>query len=506
MTWRVVLTGVPGLLFSPAQVLAAANIPAGGHPLHVPIWTVAPFVGLLLAIAILPLVAEHFWHNNRNRALVSGLFALPVIVYLVLQGAAGVHALEHALIEYIDFIILLWSLYTISGGIALHLNVKPTPLVNGILLSIGAVLANLIGTTGASMLLIRPYLRINHSREHKAHLPVFFLFMVSNLGGLLTPLGDPPLFLGFLRGVDFFWTMQLWPEWLAANAIVLMIFLVWDTVAATRERDPRAFIEQGQPPEAATNAFTFGVEGLINLFFLGGVIGAVLLQSAAVAAPVTAWVRQFYAGVPDLMLGGLITDWLAQHVPGIPQMGIKWSVGVMVLMGVLSLLLSPRSARQANGFTWAAIVEVAVLFIGIFITMVPALELLKIHGKDFGLTEPWQYFWLTGSLSSFLDNAPTYLSFATLAAGDHPLSWLMTHQHAPGARPGLILAAISCGAVFMGAMTYIGNGPNFMVKAIADEAGYQTPSFFGYLVYSVLILVPVFVMVMFLEFTPNLNW
>jgi Na+/H+ antiporter NhaD/arsenite permease-like protein len=457
---RAAVGGVVVVLGLPRPACAAEG------PLDVPLWSAAPFVLLLLAIAVLPLVAEHFWHRNLSKALVAAVLALPVVAYLETIG--GRHALLHEVGQYVSFIVLLGALYTVSGGIVLRGDIRARPLTNAAFLAVGAVLANLIGTTGASMLLIRPVLRINKERQNTRHLPIFFIFLVSNLGGLLTPLGDPPLFLGFLNGIDFFWTVRLWPQWLLANGLVLAVFLVWDTVAYLREpsqalAEDRAMIEP------------LRVEGLVNVLFLAGILVAVLLHAEKVSGEVTGWVRQFYPACPDLTLRQ------------------PWGQATVAAMGLLSLLCTRRRLRQANGFTWGPIAEVAILFAGIFVTMVPALEWLRLHGHEFGVTRPWQFFWLTGGLSSFLDNAPTYMVFATLAAGGQPLSSLQTE--AP-----LLLAAVSCGAVFMGANTYIGNGPNFMVKAIADEAGYKMPSFFGYMLYSCVILLPIFVLVTWLFF------
>ena len=462
---RVALLTVIGLSLLPGPAAAAQ---AEHRPiLDVPVWSAAPFVLLLLAIALLPLTAGHFWHSNRNKALVMVLFAAPVAVYLVHSGPDHTHALLHAVGEYASFIILLGSLYTVSGGIVLRGDIQGRPLTNTALLTVGAVLANFIGTTGASMLLIRPVLRINHQRQYVRHLPIFFIFVVSNIGGLLTPLGDPPLFLGFLRGVDFFWTLSLWPQWLVANGIVLGIFLVWDTFAYLRE-PKRALAWDLSEVEPLR------LEGLRNLLFLAGILAAVLFQAEKVAQAAAAGLGRFFP-CPDLTL----------HKP--------WGEVLMAAMAVLAFVLTPARLRQANGFSWGPIVEVAVLFAGIFVCMVPALELLRRHGPAFGLNAPWQYFWLTGGLSSFLDNAPTYLTFATMAAGENPVGWLADPRPA-------ILQASSCGAVFMGANTYIGNGPNFMVKAIADEAGVPAPSFFGYMAYSGLILLPVFVLITYLFF------
>jgi Na+/H+ antiporter NhaD/arsenite permease-like protein len=421
---------------------------------------VLPFFGLLIAIAVLPLAAKAFWHRHRNRAFVAALFAVPMALYLialqVFTGQPGVPALQEALAEYVAFICLLGSLYTVAGGVVIHLHVRPGPLTNSAVLAAGAVLANLVGTTGASMLLVRPFLRLNRHRQHARHLPVFFIFLVSNLGGLLTPLGDPPLFLGFLHGIDFFWTLGLWPQWALANGLVLAAFLAWEALAWRRE-PPATELPAREP-------LRVHVRGAVNFLLLAGILATVLFQSEQVAGP-------------KLRLSPLA------------------GATVMAVLGLLSLALTPRNLRDINAFSWAALIEVAVLFAGIFVTMVPALELLREHGDELGLEEPWQFFWLTGGLSMVLDNAPTYLTFATLAAQGGSVGDL------PATQP-LLLAAVSCGAVFLGAMTYIGNGPNFMVRALADEAGYRTPSFLSYLGYAVVVLVPVFVLVTLLFFPP----
>lgn len=436
-------------------VHAALGNAADGAPLDLPAWSVLPFALLLLCIAILPLVAEHWWHKNRNKALVSAAVTVPVALYLAVvhftSAQPALAALGHEMLKYASFVILLGSLFVVSGGIVLHGDPAPTPWINTTFLAAGAVLANLIGTTGASVLLIRPLLRINKPRRNVRHLPIFFIFIVSNVGGLLTPLGDPPLFLGFLNGVPFTWTLTLWREWLLVNGLVLALFLAWDRLAF-----------RGEPAEIKNARFEkarpLRIEGLLNLPLLAGVIAGVLTQ-------------------------GLIHGELGEVVGAF----------IMVVMGVLSLWLTPTELRVANGFSWFPIIEVAVLFFGIFVAMVPALELLKLHGQELGITEPWQYFWITGGLSAFLDNAPTYLALATMAAQGSDLSALVSAQP-------LILAAISTGAVFMGAMTYIGNGPNFMVKAIAEEAGFKMPTFFGYLGYSCVCLVPVYLVVTWVFF------
>ncbi len=472
MWWRCLGAGFLCLVFV-SDAAAAENA-----PLDVPAWSVTPFALLLLCIAVLPLVAEHWWHQNRNKAIVSLVVALPVIVFLaavqVATGQPALAALAHEMIKYVSFIILLGSLFVVSGGIVLHGDLAPKPSINTAFLAIGAVLANLIGTTGASMVLIRPMLRINKTRRHTTHLPIFFIFVVGNIGGLLTPLGDPPLFLGFLNGVPFTWTLTLWREWLLANGLVLATFFIWDSLAYRKEAtlpklwddSPEPSLEphsSGEPSYEGELASTeknrsVSIEGLINLPLLAGVIGGVLVQ-------------------------GIVPGTLGEAIGG----------AIMVLMGALSLWLTPATLRQTNGFSWSPIIEVAVLFFGIFVAMVPALELLKLHGSELGITEPWQYFWITGGLSAFLDNAPTYLALATLAAhGDNIGSLASAQPH--------LLAAISTGAVFMGAMTYIGNGPNFMVKAIAEQSGYKMPSFFGYLGYACVSLVPVCLLVTWVFF------
>ena len=362
--------------------------------------------------------------------------------------------------EYAAFILLLGALYTVAGGVVVRGDLVPTPWRNVAFLAIGGILANVVGTTGASMLLIRPFLRMNRDRKQTAHLVVFFIFVVSNLGGLLTPLGDPPLFLGFLNGVPFVWTLRLWPQWLVANGIVLTIFLVWEVRAFRQERGVR-----DQEPKVSLR-----IKGWANACLMTAVLAVVLLQSADVGAALG---KHF--GGRDFTLGPLIAS------------------AALLGIGLLSLAITPQGVRKENEFTWGPILEVAILFAGLFVTMVPALALLKHHGAALGLTSPWQFFWLTGLLSSILDNAPTYLAFGAVASG--PDSFLVLSENKAS-----LLAAISCGAVFMGANSYVGNGPNFMVKAIADETGVRAPSFFGYMGYAVTILIPTFVVVTLLFF------
>jgi Na+/H+ antiporter NhaD/arsenite permease-like protein len=432
-------------------------------------WSALPFAGLLLAIAVVPLAAPHFWESNRNKGIVAALFSVPAVAYLLLAlGAHGGHELQHKLAEYVSFMALLASLFVITGGIYVRGSLAGTPIVNTGLLAFGALLASWIGTTGASVLLIRPLLRANEERKRKVHVFVFFIFVVSNCGGLLTPLGDPPLFLGFLKGVPFDWTFALWKEWLLVNGALLVIFNVWDQIVLQRE-EPE---EPGSLLEELIEHEPLRVEGAHNFAFLLGVVAVI-----------------YAAG------------------RGFGNAGAPWPFGVqeglMAALAIAAYASTPGRLREANVFSFHPIIEVAVLFIGIFVTMAPALMLLNANAERFGIVEPWQFFWATGTLSSFLDNAPTYLTFAATACGlaDVPLEGRYLAEYLEGGtRAAEILAAISCGAVFMGANTYIGNGPNFMVKAIAEQNGVQMPSFFGYMGYSIAILLPLFAVVTLLFF------
>lgn len=402
---------------------------------------IVPFVLILLAIALLPLVVPHWWECNSNKAVVALILGVPVAGYLLLQGETGWHRVQHTLLEYVEFMVLLGSLYTISGGIALRGDLQATPVVNGCFLGLGAILASIMGTTGASMLLIRPLLQTNAERRYIAHTVIFFIFLVSNIGGCLTPLGDPPLFLGYLRGVPFAWTLSLWPAWLAMVVLLLAVYGVWDSILHARESPQALQLDR-------THIEPLRLQGSRNFLFLGLVVTAVAL----VPAP--------------------------------------WRVLLMLAATGGSLLLGEPSVRHANQFTYAPIIEVAVLFLGIFLTMVPALEFLDQHGASLGVNTPARFFWVTGAFSSFLDNAPTYVTFFEAARAQMSL--------APGGAtvagvPDTWLKAISLGAVCMGANSYIGNGPNFMVKAVAEEAGVKMPSFFGYMAYSGFILIPLFV-------------
>ena len=439
---------------------------------RLPLWSVAPFAILLLCIAILPLFAGHWWEHNSNKGIIAGLLSLPIVVYLFTHGEAGHHVIVHGLLEYIQFIILLASLYIISGGVYIKGSLNGTPLANTMLMAIGAVIASVVGTTGASVLLVRPLLRANKTRVNKAHVVVFFIFIVSNCGGLLTPLGDPPLFMGFLKGVPFEWTLfALWPQWLVVNIALLILFFGMDSFIFDKEEKERP----GSQLEEVMKHEPVGIAGKLNFVFLAGVVVAIYLS-----------------GTPALKDLFMVREL------------------VMVALAAAAYFTTAEENRKANNFTFAPIIEVAVLFVGIFITMGPALQILNAWGSghradlgEFAVAAPWQYFWITGVLSSFLDNAPTYLTFASTATGQAGLSidelgkYLVSE---PVAKNNHILTAISAGAVFMGANTYIGNGPNFMVKAIAEENGVKMPSFFGYMAYSGAILIPIFIVVTFLFF------
>ncbi|MGQ0637578.1 MAG: sodium:proton antiporter [Planctomycetaceae bacterium] len=449
----------------PAQVIAAE---AGAHdatPMgtRLPLPAVTPFVALLACIAILPLLAGHWWEHNRNKGLVAALLGVPLAGYLAIAfGSEGLLKLEHAAVEYVAFIALLGALFVISGGIYVQGSLSGTPLVNTGLIGFGGLLASFVGTTGASMLLIRPLLRANAPRQQKAHIVVFFIFVVSNCGGLLTPLGDPPLFLGFLKGVPFEWTVRLWKEWLLVNGLLLVIFNVWDQTVFAREEKERP----GSQLEEVQRHEPLRIKGWHNLFFLAGVVAVI-----------------YAAG------------------KGLGNQGHEWPTGVqqglLVALAAASYWLTPARIHESNRFSFTPINEVALLFAGIFVTMIPALEILNAKGRELGVETPAQFFWATGALSSFLDNAPTYLTFAATACGLYGIPadgrYLEDFLKLPDkALAEHLLAAISCGAVFMGANTYIGNGPNFMVKAIAEENGVKMPGFFGYMGYAGLVLIPLF--------------
>ena len=430
-----------------------------------------PFAGLLLSIALMPLLAGHLWHHHYGK-IAAGWALLLVLPFADVFGPdVAASEVWHILLqEYIPFIALLLALYVTGGGVLLKGTLIGTPATNTALLAFGTVIASVMGTTGASMLLIRPVLRANAFRQRKIHTFVFFIFLVSNIGGSLTPLGDPPLYLGFLKGVSFFWTTtHMFGEFLVCAVLLLAAYYVLDSWAWSREKPVAPVIEKREK---------LSIEGYANLWLIGGVVLMVLAQG--------------YWRPGDVALFG-------------EKIGLERLVGVAVFIGisVLSMRVTPRKLREDNGFAWGAIAEVAKLFAAIFVTMAPVLAILRagtagaaaplvaLTSGAGGEPIPWVYFWLTGVLSSFLDNAPTYLVFFNLAGGDP--AFLMTEG-------ALTLAAISCGAVFMGANSYIGNAPNFMVKAIVEEQGVRMPSFFGYCAWAFVVLIPLFVLVTFIFF------
>ena len=420
--------------------------------LSLPLWSVAPFAGLLLSMALFPLFAPSLW--ARHYAKVCLAFGVPVASFFLLRAP---RELLHAVLEYASFILLLASLFTISGGILLRGTLRGSAGVNCAILAVGAVLANVFGTTGASMLLIRPLLRANAHRRRVAHVVVFFIFVVANIGGALTPIGDPPLFLGYLRGVPFFWTLRaMGLLWVVACVLVIGVFYLVDRRALALDRmagTEGVPVPPGAPDAAATTGearVPLSIEGKINLPLLMVVIGAVFLPT-------------------------------------------PWREMAMAAAAAVSVWKTPAKVREENEFTWYPIEEVAVLFAGIFATMIPALLILKARGAELGVVTPAHFFWATGVLSGFLDNAPSYLAFFNLAQG------LGGAQTVAGVSAPL-LQAISAGAVFMGANSYIGNAPNFMVKAIAEEAGVRMPSFLGYMAWSCCILLPIFALLTLLFF------
>lgn len=457
-----------------ADASAAHGGQADGHGANLgtvlPLWSCLPFALMLLSIAFWPLIRPEFWHHHFGK--ISALWALTMAVpFVAVYRYTAVYEILHILLaDYVPFIILLWSLYTVSGGILLRGSLSGTPVVNVAMLAIGTVLASWMGTTGAAMLMIRPFLRANKDRKNRTFMVVFFIFLVANIGGSLTPLGDPPLFLGFLHGVDFFWTFNILPHMLLVVVLLLGIYFVLDTYHYRREGI--------SAPEENDVKEPLKLEGTHNFLLLAGVVGAVLMSGMV-----------DWGDINTLGIHRAVQDWVRDII--------------LIIMGILSLITTPIQLREDNDFTWFPIIEVAYLFVGIFITMIPCLLILKAGSQGElaflvnGVTQPYHYFWVTGGLSSFLDNAPTYLTFFNTALGSfyaglteaEAVPLLMTQN-------AVYLKAISTGAVFFGACSYIGNAPNFMVRSISEEAGTPMPSFFGYLLrYSLIFLIPTFVVV-----------
>ena len=560
----LLLVGVPELLSG-----AEAGHEHTDHAHHgvdgsgISVLWVLPFAGMLLSIALGPLVAAHFWHAHYGKVAAGWIVLFSIPFLITYKGDAFYEILHIVLLDYVPFIILLGALFTAAGGICLKGSLRGSPAVNTAILAIGTVLASWMGTTGAAMLLIRPILRANAWRKHQVHVVVFFIFLVANIGGSLTPLGDPPLFLGFLKGVDFFWTMKLLPVMTPVALFLLAVFFIFDTIM---------FKKEGEAPDDGEKV-PLKLEGKLNFALIGCIIGAILLSTslgktkftdpkiAEVMNPkieaaevkmkeakdaMVNFVQQnegatfdktntgyheirvahldAVANVNQLRATKTHDETKGIHIYGVtvPYSNLVRD-GLLILVALISLKLTPMykvekddhghevpaegeeetNVRAANGFTWEPILEVAKLFIAIFICMIPALKILQsgVHGElssvvlavQSSTNDPLNhmYFWLTGILSSFLDNAPTYVVFFNTAGGD-PTSLM-----GPMAQT---LLAISCGAVFMGANTYIGNAPNFMVKAIAEENGVKMPSFFGYMLWSVAILVPTFIIVTLIFF------
>ena len=426
----------------------------------IPTWMLIPFVCQLLCIAVFPLTKlEHWWDNNMHKLVVSLLLGLPVAGWLCMQGMT--HELEHQMVyDYVPFILLLMALFVTTGGICIKGDLKATPLVNSAILTAGFLLASFMGTTGAAMLLIRLLLQTNSQRKYTTHTVLFFIAMVANCGGILTPLGDPPLFLLFQKGTPFDWFLGLAPEWLTTGLLMLLVYFVMDSIFYKREAHERLKADEAEQEKIT-------VTGLINLVWLACVIlSTMFINSTYIPA----------MGDPD--------------APFYLKLLREWA---FLLIICLSILTTKKTVRVNNNFAWTPILEVACVFCGIFATMIPALMYLQQHPLP--ITEPWQFVYCTGSLSAFLDNAPTAMVFhATATTLADPAA---TNLVAGVSEP--LLRAISMGAVFFGSMTYIGNGPNFMVKSIAEQNGFRMPSFFVYMLkFSLIICLPIFIIVQLL--------
>ncbi len=486
---RRAIGGILGLVLVYLLVLASGLLPhahelvghSEEHSYIPPLWAVLPFIALLLAIAVLPLLSatEHWWHHNQNRFLAASLLGLLTLGYYGFFHPGGIAnhfthtvsstpgletvfaAFSNAIFsEFIPFIVLLFSLYVISGGINLSGDLPARPTTNLGFLALGTLLASFIGTTGAAMVLIRPLLATNLERRYKTHTVVFFIFTTCNCAGLLLPIGDPPLFLGYLRGVPFTWTLRLWPYWLATNLALLAIYFVWDTLAYRKETLRDLIRDE-------VDVRPLRIRGLFNLVYLLGIVLCVAL---------------------------IVPDQPFLETALVPPVFFREMV--MLFLVVASLLSTRAKTRVDNRFDYVAIVEVAALFCGIFICMQVPIEILNRTGQSLGIDSTASFFWFTGILSSFLDNAPTYVVFLETAVA-MPSDGVSVMLGEGRQVLESFLIAISLGAVFMGANTYIGNGPNFMVRSIAEQAGVKMPSFFGYMVYSVLVLVPIFAIVTF---------
>ena len=445
-----------------------------------PIFSIIPFIGMLLSIAIFPLVKAEWWEKHQLGVAIfwSLVFLVPFTIAYGFEET-GLQLIESIVVDFIPFIVLLFGLYVVSGGIHIGGTIAGTTKNNVVMLAIGTFLASWIGTTGAAMLLIRPVIRANKWRKNKKHIIIFFIFLIANIGGCMTPLGDPPLFLGFLRGVPFFWTLQhIWPILLLNAVLLLAIFALIDRHFYKKE--PKENLEELALMQKTENKVPLRIDGAINIVFLALIILAVILNG-------TIPNMEMFQDADGAVYGFLIMDEV--------ELGVQYfvQIALILLAAALSWKFTPKDVRmEKNEFDWGAIEEVAKLFIGIFITMIPALAILRVNGGNLGIDSPLKFFWATGALSGFLDNSPTYVVFLT-TAGALGASGAGTIATTAGAVSQQILLAISAGAVFMGALTYIGNAPNFMVKNMAEEAKINMPSFFGYMAWSFGILVPVFI-------------
>lgn len=456
------------------SVTAMAESPAGETGTAVPsLLYCIPFAGILLCIALFPLIMPTWWEEHQAPVVLawSLAFIVPFVMGFGAHHTAEV-VLECIINDYLTFIVLLFGLFCVAGNITLEGDLAGSPRINVGLLLFGTLLSSWVGTTGASMLMVRPIIKMNSWRKRKRHIMIFFIFLISNIGGCLTPIGDPPLLMGFMRGVPFFWSLRLLPILAFNAAVLLFVFYHLDMRAYRKD------IAEGRKPDISKPGTEIRIAGLHNLIFLAAIVVAVLLSGTLPSLPLFRNADGTVRGIP--ILGEVTLTW-----PAVIE------IAIILASAWLSFRTTSAKVRTENHFTWGAIKEVAILFIGIFITMQPALMILKANGASLGLDSPYQMFWATGALSSFLDNTPTYLVFLTTAGS---LGFTEGIATALGTVPAKMLVAISCGAVFMGANTYIGNAPNFMVKSISDENGVRMPSFFGYILWSLGFLIPVFIL------------
>lgn len=464
------------LFFLPAALLPLTASAAAYNPADLSLLWGLPFAGILLSIALGPLLIPHLWHHHYGKFIAAWTAVFLIPFWFTFGTQETVHTVAHAFLEeYLPFILLLVALFAVSGGILVRGELNGTPKTNTTILAIGTFLASLMGTTGAAMLLIRPILRANEKRKHKVHVVVFFIFLVANIGGGLTPLGDPPLFLGFLKGVDFMWTVKhMLPPVLISSLVLLTVFYLLDSHYCKKDG-----ADEAAPAAKPAKKEPLRIFGKVNFILLLGVVGSVLLSGL------------WKPGVTYTVLGThLALETIARDV-------------LLVVIAVISMVITPKQIRAGNEFNWEPMKEVGKLFLGIFITIAPVLAMLKagenghfapligmVHNEA-GEPINAMYFWMSGSLSAFLDNAPTYLVFFNMASGD-PVQLMGELK--------TTLLAVSMGSVFMGALTYIGNAPNFMVKAIAEQRKVKMPTFFGYMGWSVCVLVPLFVLLTLIFF------